>query len=149
GGGAAKPEPPSPAATGDGGPRLVRSFEEQVIGLLLEREDAAAIPPLDQLPPAAAFLDTECRNIYEAFCALYAEVGSPPDARRVQSKLGEGHGIFARFARIMVEGNFASGRTGLLESLDKLADRWRRQRLKELQVEISEAQRKGDYALSS
>jgi DNA primase len=139
------PEPPAPA--GDGGPRLVRSLEEQVIEHLLEREGDAGIPPLDQLPPPEVFLDTDCRNIYEAFCALYAEAGSPPDVQRVRTRLGEGQGIVARLAKIMVEGSFASGRIGLLESLDKLADRWRRQRLKELHGEISEAQRKGDHAL--
>jgi DNA primase len=138
---------PVPGEAG-GGPRLVRSLEEQVLEVLLQKEeDAAALPPFDQLPPPQVFFDTECRNIYESFCALYAEAGSPPDAQRVRSRLGEEQGIVARFAKIMVEGSFASGRIGLLESLDKLADRWRRQRLKELHGEINEAQRKGDHAL--
>jgi hypothetical protein len=47
----------------------------------------------------------------------------------------------------MVEGNFVSGRTGPLESLDKLVDRWQRQRRQEMQREIAEAERKGDHAL--
>jgi DNA primase len=151
GGGGARPEPArpaSPATAADGGPRLVRSLEEQVIDQLLQRqEDSPPIPSRDQLPPPAVFLDTECRNIYEAFCALYAEAGSPPDVHGVQARLGEGQGIVARFAKIMVEGSFASGRIGLLESLDKLVDRWRRQRIKELHGEINEAQRRGDHAL--
>ncbi len=155
GGGGSRPEvarPPAPVPqTGmgdDGGPRLVRSLEEQVLGVLLQREeDSAPLPARDQLPPPEVFLDTECRNIYEAFCALYAEAGSPPDAQGVRSRLGEGQGIVARFAKIMVEGSFASGRIGLLESLDKLVDRWRRQRIKELHGEINEAQRRGDHAL--
>lgn len=63
------------------------------------------------------------------------------------SRFGEGAGIVARFAKIMVEGNFVSGRSGLLESLDKLVDRWQRQRRQEMQREIAEAERKGDHAL--
>ena len=146
GGEAARPLAP-PTGGDEGGPRLVRSLEEQVLDVLVQREDAAAIPSLDQLPPPEVFFDTECRNIYEAFCALYAEAGSPPDAPGVRARLGEGQGIVARFAKIMVEGSFASGRIGLLESLDKLVDRWRRQRIKELHGEINEAQRRGDHAL--
>src|SRR5262249_43260506 len=98
GGGGARPEPAAPVSpaspppAADGGPRLVRSLEEQVIDQLLQREDAAPLPPRDQLPPPEVFLDTECRNIYEAFCALYAEAGSPPDAQAVRSRLGEGEG---------------------------------------------------------
>ncbi|HEX4964910.1 MAG TPA: toprim domain-containing protein, partial [Thermoanaerobaculia bacterium] len=151
-GGGARPEPgrppaPPPIVEEGAGPRLVRSLEEQVLDQLLQREESAPLPPLGQLPPPEVFLDMECRNIYEAFYALYAEADAPPSAQQVRSRLGEGQGIVARFAKIMVEGSFASGRIGLLESLDKLMDRWRRQRIKELHGEISEAQRKGDHAL--
>ncbi|HEV7509631.1 MAG TPA: DNA primase [Thermoanaerobaculia bacterium] len=138
-----------PAGGDDGGPRTVRSLEEQVIAVLLQTEDTAAIPPRDQLPPAEVFFDTECRNIYEAFCALYTEAGSPPNAHRVRSRLGEAEGIVVRFARIMVEGSFASGRNGLQESLDTLTGRWFRQRRQEVQREIGDAQRRGDEALLS
>lgn len=137
----------APSVVEGGAPSLVRSLEEQVLHELFQPEDAARIPPLESLPPPEVFLDTECRNIYEAFCALYAEAGSPPEPQRVTSRLGEGAGIVARFAKIMVEGNFVSGRSGLLESLDKLVDRWQRQRRQEMQREIAEAERKGDHAL--
>ncbi|MFL6199218.1 MAG: hypothetical protein ACJ76J_08585, partial [Thermoanaerobaculia bacterium] len=93
------------------------------------------------------FFDIECRNIYEAFCALYAGASRPPDFQTLKSRLGERERTVARLAKIMLEREVAPGRIGLLESLDKLADRWRRQRIKELQGEISEAQRKGDHAL--
>ena len=147
-GGTGRVEPaPPPRPASSEGPRLVRSLEEQLLEQLLDREGPAQIPPLADLPPPEVFFDPECRNIYEAFCALYAEAGVPPDAPRVTSRLGEGAGIVARFAKIMVEGTFASGRLGLLESLDMLVDRWRRQRRQEVQREISEAQRKGDHAL--
>jgi len=136
-----------PAGGDDGGPRLVRSLEAQVLDVLLQTEDAAAIPPRDQLPPPEVFFDTECRNIYEAFCALYGEAGTPPNSQQVLSRLGETEGIVVRLARIMVEGSFASGRNGLQESLDTLTDRWFRRRRQEVQREISDAQRRGDEAL--
>ncbi|HEV7784500.1 MAG TPA: DNA primase, partial [Thermoanaerobaculia bacterium] len=138
-----------PAGGDDGGPRVVRSLEEQVLDVLLQTEDAAAIPPRDQLPPPEVFFDTECRNIYEAFCALYTEAGSPPNGQKVRSRLGENEGIVVRFAKIMVEGSFASGRNGLQESLDTLTGRWFRRRRQEVQREIGDAQRRGDEALLS
>jgi len=146
---APSPAPPgSPAAPSrEEGPRLVRSLEEQVLDQLLQPEEPAQIPAPGELPPPAVFLDTECRNIYGVFCALYAEAGSPPDFQTVRSRLGEAEGTVARLAKIMLEREVASGRIGLLESLDRLADRWRRQRIKELHGEINEAQRKGDHAL--
>jgi DNA primase len=147
-----RPSPPVPPASSgapsrDEGPRLVRSLEEQVLDQLLQPEDPAQIPAPGELPPPEVFLDAECRNIYRAFCTLYAEAGSPPDFQTVKSRLGEAEGTVARLAKIMLEREVASGRMGLLESLDKLADRWRRQRIKELHGEINEAQRKGDHAL--
>ena len=114
---------------------------------LLREDETAQAPPLEALPPPAVFLDTGCRNIFEVFRTLYAEAGRPPDFQKVKSGLGDDEGSVARLAKIMLEGEVAPGRIGLLESLDKLADRWRRQRIKELQGEISEAQRKGDHAL--
>jgi len=158
GGGAEKPAPgradgpqagpqegPSPAPASS--PSLIRSLEEQVLDLLLQEEVRSQIPPVEELPPPGVFLDIECRNIYEAFCALYAGASSPPDFQMLKSRLGERERTVARLAKIMLEREVASGRIGLLESLDKLTDRWRRQRIKELHGEINEAQRKGDHAL--
>ncbi|HSN86476.1 MAG TPA: DNA primase [Thermoanaerobaculia bacterium] len=142
----AAPVPRAPEASGE--PRLVRSLEEQVLDLLLVRDEQAPLPPLADLPAPEVFLDTECRNIYQTFCALYARGnGAPPDARAVQAELGVQGAPVDRMARILLERSFASGRIGLLESLDKLVDRWRRQRIKDLHGEINEAQRKGDHAL--
>ena len=138
-------EGPSPAPASS--PSLIRSLEEQVLDLLLQEEVRSQIPPVEELPPPGVFLDIECRNIYEAFCALYAGASSPPDFQMLKSRLGEHERTVARLAKIMLEREVASGRIGLLESLDKLTDRWRRQRIKELHGEINEAQRKGDHAL--
>ncbi len=143
-GDASPPPQASPAATS---PRLVRSLEEQVLERLLREDETAQVPPLEALPRPEVFFDTGCRNIFGVFCTLYAEAGRPPDFQKLKSGLGEDEGSVARLAKIMLEREITPGRIGLLESLDKLADRWRRQRIKELQGEISEAQRKGDHAL--
>src|SRR4029077_12770611 len=128
---AAGPIPPA-----EGGPKLVRNLEEQALEHLLHPEDPSPGPAPAELPPpavpapaehtpSAVFLDTECRNIDEAFCALYPGAGSPPDFQMVKSRLGEAEGTVARLAKIMLEREVASGRIGLLESLDNLTDRWR------------------------
>jgi DNA primase len=146
-GGAREAAGPAPTAPVEGGHRIVRSLEEQVLERLLREEEAAQIPAVEELPPPDVFFDTGCRNIYEAFRALYAGAGAPPDFQTVRSRLGEDEGTVARLAKIVLEREFTSGRIGLPESLDRLLDRWRRQRLKELHGEINEAQRKGDLAL--
>jgi DNA primase len=117
-------------------------LEERVLERLLQAEEA--IPPLEDLPAADVFLDTECRNIYQTFYALYARAGLRPDVPAVRDALGHEGGIVDRFARILLEGSFAPGRIGLLESLDKLEDRWLRQRQRELANAIREAERQKD-----
>ncbi|HEV2846683.1 MAG TPA: DNA primase [Thermoanaerobaculia bacterium] len=147
GGGSERPSAsPRPAVPG-GPPSLVRSLEEMALEQLLREENAGQIPALDDLPPSEVIFDSGYRNIYEAFRALYAEASVPPDFQKMRSRLGDDEGAIARLAKIMLEREVASGRIGLLESLDKLADRWRQQRIKELHGEINEAQRKGDHAL--
>jgi DNA primase len=136
-----------PEISSGGGTSAVRSLEEQVLERLLHQDETVQAPPLGALPAGEVFLDPGCRNIYQAFCALYAEAGAPPDFSKVRSRLGEDEGTVARLAKIVLEREIISGGIGLLESLDKLVDRWRRQRIRELQGEISEAQRKGDDAL--
>jgi DNA primase len=118
-------------------------MEERVLERLLQADEA--IPSLEELPAADVFLDTECRNIYQAFCALYArEAGRRPEVTAVRDALGHEGGIVDRFARILLEGSFAPGRIGLLESLDKLEDRWLRQRQRDLANAIREAVRQKD-----
>ena len=47
-------------------------------------------------------------------------------------------------AGILLERNITSGRLGLLESLEKLEDRWRKQRSRELAGKIREAELRKD-----
>ncbi len=144
----------APAGVGNARPktavtpaRLVRTLEEQVLARLLSGGDGEPLPPASELPPAEVFLDAECRNIYQAYRALYAEgTGSPPAARAVLAALGtEGTGV-DRIAQLLLENENGSGRPGLGESLEKLAHRWRKQRRREIAVEIVEAQRRQDDA---
>ncbi len=139
-------ERPGPAALdGGSGPREVRSLEEQVLERLVGGEEP--LPPADEMPPPEAFLDTECRNIYRAFCALYAGAGSRPEVRALTTALGHEGEAVARLAMILVEKNAGSERIGPPgPSLEKLMRRWQKRRLQELATEIGEAQRRGDQA---
>jgi DNA primase len=143
--------PPDPAAGSaarrEGGPRVVRSVEEQVLASLLAA-GPEGLPPAAELPPAEVFLDPACRNIYRTYCTLYARAGpSPPDAREVLAAVGAQDPAVDRMAQILLEEPFDPAKSGLLESLDKLVRRWRQQRLRELQSALAEAQRRGDHAL--
>lgn len=144
--GSAPAETTSRAPQGtESAPRLVRSLEEQVLDELLQGEET--VPPVEELPPPEAFLDMECRNIYQTFCALYARAGSRPENGAVTAALGYEGDAVARLAMILIKGNSGSERVGQLEpSLDKLMRRWRKQRLQELATEITEAERRGDSA---
>jgi DNA primase len=138
--------PARPAAKRDEG--LSWNIEKLVLAQLLDGTEA--IPPAEDLPLPEAFLDPECRNIYQTFCALYAEgTGSPPDARTVLAGLGAEGRAVDLMAGILLERNFTSGvsgRLGLLESLEKLEDRWRKQRNRELTAWIREAEIRKDSA---
>ena len=144
GGGAQREEPsaqtPRSPAKADG---LSWNIEKLVLALLLEPTEP--VPPVEDLPQPEAFLDPECRNIYQAWCALYAGgAGSPPDARAVLSVIGSEGGTVDQMAGILLERNITSGRLGLLESLEKLEDRWRKQRSRELAGKIREAELRKD-----
>jgi DNA primase len=145
----ADPERATPSRTavaspiGPGG--LTWNIERLVLNLLLAEERTEPVPPFEDLPQPEAFLDPECRNIYQTYCALYAGgAGSPPDARAVLSEIGSEGGTVDQMAGILLERNITSGRLGLLESLEKLEDRWRKQRSRELAGKIREAELRKD-----
>ena len=143
---------PGPGGTPAYGRRLVRSVEEEILaGLLQEGEDEPSVgptlPPLGELPPPEVFLDPECRNIYRTCCTLYAEGGAQAvTARAVLAQVASQPATVERLAQLLAEGRAEPGKARLSESLDKLIRRWRQTRLRELQSEIVEAQRRGDQA---
>jgi DNA primase len=138
---AARPAPPPKVAPPR---REVRSLEEAALATLLRGEEP--VPPLADMPPAAAFLNPVFRNIYQAFYALYSEEGTPPEGRALLSGFGPHDPVVDRMAEILVEEPVGQRKVGLLESLDNLMRRFREQRLRELVGEIVEAQRTGDVA---
>ena len=141
-----------PGGTPAYGPRLVRSVEEEILaGLLQEGEGeppaGPTLPPIGELPPAEVFLDPECRNIYRTCCTLYAGGGAQAvTARAVLAQVASQPATVERLAQLLAEGRAEPGKARLSESLDKLVRRWRQTRLRELQSEIVEAQRRGDQA---
>ncbi len=124
--------------------RQVRGLEEQVLSLLLAGQ--RPVPPLDQLPPAEVFLDTQCGNIFRAFVALYKETpdGAPPTAQAVLATLGSEDSI-DRLAQILLEKSADPGIAGLVGLLGTLEKRWQQKRQRDLAAEIGEAQRRGDH----
>ena len=145
---------PGAGGSGGPGPRVVRSVEEQVLASLLQAGAGepeaglpAPLPPIAEFPPPEVFFDPECRNIYRGFCTLYAEGGAAAvDSRAVLAKVASEQATIDRMAQILLEKPFDPAKFSLSESLDKLIRRWRQTRLRELQSEIVEAQRKGDQA---
>ena len=158
--GVAEPAGHSAGGSGGGaGPRVVRSVEEQVLAGLLQAgagepaagaaplSPLAGLPPTGELPPPDVFFDPECRNIYRAICTLYAEGGAAAvDSRAVLARVASEQATIDRMAQILLERPFDPAKFSLSESLDKLIRRWRQTRLRELQSEIVEAQRRGDQA---
>lgn len=134
---------PGGQGSGPAAVKIVRSLEERALQLLLSPD--AELPDLGGLPPAEAFLDPVCRNIFQAFCDLYREVGKAGlDARSVLAQLPGGSEAIDRAAQILVQEAPCSKDGDLLESLGQLKRRWQQRRLRELAREIREAQRSGD-----
>lgn len=127
----------------------VRSIEERALQQLLDPETpSGSVPAWDSLPPAEAFLDPGCRNIYAAFHALYREgKGEVPGVREVLARLGEARDSLDGFASLMLETGASVAGPRLDETLRELLRRWQKQRQRQLASEISEAERRGDVAL--
>ena len=124
--------------------REVRSVEEKLLQMLLAGSEEG--PPLEELPPPDAFLDSVWRNIFVVFCDLYKEQGSRPEPRAVLEKLPEGGAEVDRAARLLLEGAVGSRRGEFDEALRQLERRWAQRKMRELTAQISEAQRGGDQA---
>jgi hypothetical protein len=115
-----------------------------VLQLLLTGE--GPLPPKSELPSPEVFLDPACGNIFRKLLAFYTEVGGVPDVRVVLDALAESGDLLDRAAKILLETSSCSEVAGELEySLRQLTTRWQRERQRKLRVEISDAQRRGDF----
>lgn len=131
--GAAPPEAATPGR---------RAEEEVVRALLLASDRGESLPPLLELPPAAAFLDAGLRKFFEAFCSLYG-AGAPPRLASVLAAVGAGEGAEERAAHLLLESE-DSAAAPMPEALRNLRRRWLKSRLREVSREISDAERRGD-----
>ena len=131
-------EPDGARARKDG----VRSVEEKILQVLLSSPQDP--PPAAELPPPEAFFDAAWRNIYAVFVDLYREDGRCPEAQAVLAKLPQQGEEVDRVARLLLQGAAGLGPGELDEALVQLRRRWQQQRLRELSVQIAEAQRGGE-----
>lgn len=130
-------ENPAPATQG-----LVRSMEEKAIQLLLAED--AVVPPSEDLPPPDVFFDSDCRNIFSAFYALYRRGDCRvPATAEVISQLDWEAGSVDKAARLLVQVP-DSGEGTLAETLETLRYRWIKQRQVELMRQIRQAQLQND-----
>jgi hypothetical protein len=140
--------PPEPLAEPGHGRRLVRTLEEQALQRLTCGEES--LPAAAELPPVEVFFDPECRNIYQAFCTLYAEGGgAPPRGQAVLAALGSEGRSVDRMASILLESSVGPEKGArLFESLEKLVHRWQERRLRDLASAIRDAERGGQDTAS-
>ncbi|MDH3744548.1 MAG: DNA primase [Acidobacteriota bacterium] len=135
--------PAQPQADRGGGTAgLVRSIEEKLLQLLFQGPDE--LPPVDDLPPAEAFLDPGLRNIFGVFCDLYREGGHRPTAQAVLNLLPQEGNVVDRAARLLLEETAGLSAGELGEAITRLERRWCQQRLRELSAQIARAQSAGE-----
>jgi len=124
-----------------------RRAEEEALRLLLLAADRGdALPPPGELPPPAAFLDEGLRKFFEVFRTLY-ERGSAPRLREVLERVREIPGADEKAAQLLLESEDSAGAPAFADALKTLRRRWLRHRLRELQGEIADAQRRGEMPL--
>ncbi|MEM1202053.1 MAG: DNA primase [Acidobacteriota bacterium] len=120
----------------------VRTEEEKAVSLLLT--PGALIPAPEDLPKPEVFLDSDCRNIFAAFCALYREGDRAPESREIVAHLAEQPATLDRMARLLLEESIPEERDSLRETLEMLRSRWQKRRQAELLREIRQAEQSGD-----
>lgn len=137
-----------PSAATASAPRLVRNEEEKALQLLLHSSEA--LPAAEDLPPPEVFFDSDCRNIYATFCALYREragVDSKlPSPRDILSRLDRNGHAIDRMAQLLLE-EPDSATESLSLTLQSLRRRWRKQRQGNLVRQIRQAEEDGDRDL--
>ena len=133
----------APAAEGEATPGR-RAEEEALRALLLTAEGGGALPPPAELPPPEAFLDPDLRKFFAAFHGLYLS-GAAIDLRAVLAAASGVANADEKAAQILLESEDSTV-PPVSEALRSLRRRWLKSRLRELNREISEAERRGDHA---
>jgi DNA primase len=121
-----------------------RAEEEALRALLVAADRGSALPDAALLPPPEAFLDPELRKFFDAFRGLYL-AGEAPTVRAVLAAAGDPGGAGAsgeRAAALLLESEDST--VSPAAALLPLRRRWLRERLRELNREISDAERRGD-----
>jgi len=131
---------PAPAESGPTPGR--RAEEEALRGLLLAAERGLALPSPAELPPPAAFLDPGLRKFFVAFRSLYDQ-GRETTLAAVLAAVGDEEGADERAAHLLLESE-DSAVVPSAEALRNLRRRWLKSRLRELNREVSEAERQGN-----
>ncbi len=137
----------SPSAV-DSGSRRLAGLEERVLQLLILGE---ASQDRDRLPPEGAFLDDSNRRIYRIYLELREEGDASSSLdRRLQERLvrePEGGQAIDRLAYLLLEETALDRDGDLTDGLERLTQRWNRQRSRQLARELAEAERQGDEKL--
>ncbi|MGE0640083.1 MAG: DNA primase [Thermoanaerobaculia bacterium] len=116
--------------------------------LLWAAESGTEAPSRDALPPAAAFEDSQLRNIYVHCLALYDELGRPPGASDLRQRLtGEG-GVSDRASRLLLESRDSVGESDPRVHVDALRKRWLDRRRSELHRELRQTEASGNQQRS-
>lgn len=100
----------------------------------------------EELPPEEIFLDEDCRNIYAIFRAIHSEGHRAPTPDSVLQRLSSEGRAIDRLARILLQ-EIDSGAITLEETLSPMVDRWRKERRRDLDRRMKEAQERGDQEL--
>jgi len=132
------------------------------LALLPDGPKAGTLPPASSLPPLEVFWAEDCRNLYATFRVLYLEHdGAAPRIAELRDRLEAEGGVGVDLlARLVIEGpdppagelpsralsKAVPCEDMLATSLAELLDRWRRDRLKQLNRDIHEAQRAGEQS---
>jgi DNA primase len=129
-----------------GGETPGRRAEQEALRLLLLAADRGEdLPAPADLPPEEAFYDLELRKFFRAFRTLYVE-GSKPRLREVLEAVRDLADAGEKAAQLLLESEDSAGAPPLADVLRTLRRRWLRHRLREIQQEMSDAQRRGDTA---
>jgi len=125
------------------GPTPGRRAEEEVLrALLLAADRGEDLPPLEALPPAAAFLDPDLRKFFEGFSRLYRS-GGDLSLRKVLAAAEGVADAEEKAAQLLLESEDSSV-PPIADGTRNLRRRWLRSRLQEINRELSESEQRGD-----